>query len=166
MNHIQAIRLSKVSLNITVAIFSTLVVFNNLVDYQSNFDFVKHVMSMDTTGNPAQTSWRAIDSETLWHSAYTLIIATEALITILCWLGVIELIRGMKVRNYSDFKGYAVYGLSLGICLWFLCFMGISGEWFLAWQSKSWNGIQPGFRISTVLLLILIYTTMDNDSLN
>jgi predicted small integral membrane protein len=42
------IRCSKILLVASVALFTTLVVFNNITDYGSNYAFVEHVLRMDT----------------------------------------------------------------------------------------------------------------------
>ena len=42
-------RFSKVALVWAVAFFASVVVFNNLTDYDSNYRFVNHVLKMDTT---------------------------------------------------------------------------------------------------------------------
>ncbi|WP_252180494.1 DUF2165 domain-containing protein [Endozoicomonas sp. 4G] len=152
-----AVKLSKILLVAGVALFSTLVVFNNLVDYPSNYLYVQHVMTMDTTGNNAQAAWRAIYDPVIWKVVYGLIIALESVIALLCWAGVVCMSLDMHSKGFHDSKCLALLGLTLGILLWFLAFMGVSGEWFLAWQSRSWNGIQPGFRVATLFLLILLY---------
>jgi len=43
------LRAAKVSLVVGVAIFYTFVVFNNLTDYDSNYQFIRHVLMMDST---------------------------------------------------------------------------------------------------------------------
>ena len=43
------LRLSRISLVAAVAVFFTLVAIGNVVDYGTNWQFVTHVMSMDTT---------------------------------------------------------------------------------------------------------------------
>jgi hypothetical protein len=55
------IRLSKIALVTAAGLFCLLVGYNNIVDYGSNFMFVQHVLSMDTTfpDNALRTS-RAI----------------------------------------------------------------------------------------------------------
>lgn len=158
------VRISKIALVASAAFFSSLVVFNNFVDYQSNFLYVMHVMSMDTTGNEVQAQWRALPFPWLWHVVYALIIAFELLIALLCWLGVWKMFIARNSADFCQSKTVAIYGLTLGVVLWFLAFMGVSGEWFLAWQSKSWSGIQPGFRVACLFLLTLIYVTSVNDS--
>ena len=44
-----AIRLVKISMVASTALFALLVAFDNLVDYGSNYEFVRHTLSMDTT---------------------------------------------------------------------------------------------------------------------
>ena len=61
------IRSSKVALVWAIAFFSSLVVFNNLTDYGSNYMFVAHVLQMDTTFPDNQGMWRAIDSPSFIH---------------------------------------------------------------------------------------------------
>ena len=156
MNKNMPARISKVLLVAVAALFGSLVVFNNLVDYQSNYQYVMHVMSMDTTGNVAQAEWRAISYPIIWHLVYALIIVFEAVIALLCWLGALCMFQNRDGDTFNQGKTFAIYGLTFGAIL-LLAFMGISGEWFLAWQSKTWNGIQPGFRVASLFLLILIY---------
>lgn len=80
-------RYSKVVLVWAVAFYVSLVVFNNLADYGSNYEFVAHVLRMDTVFLHNRDSWRAIDTHFVYHAAYFLIIFVEALIAVLCWLG-------------------------------------------------------------------------------
>lgn len=43
------IRLAKIVMTAALAAFAFIVTYDNLVDYGSNYAFVKHVLSMDTT---------------------------------------------------------------------------------------------------------------------
>ncbi len=43
-----------------VALFYTLVVFNNLTDFDSNYQFVRHVLMMDSTFPGNKAMWRAM----------------------------------------------------------------------------------------------------------
>ncbi len=58
--------------------------------------------------------------------------------------------------EFKNEKKYASYGLSLGVLLWFSVFIAIGGEWFLMWQSKSWNAQQTAFFLTCCFLLFLI----------
>jgi predicted small integral membrane protein len=35
--------------------------------------------------------------------------------------------------------------------------MAIGGEWFLMWQSETWNGQEAAFRFYVTILLVLLY---------
>lgn len=157
------IRYSKIALVVSVAIYSTLVVFNNLTDYNSNFQLVSHVLQMDTTFPDNAGMWRAIEAPALHHAAYVSIILLEAAVAILCWLGAYRLIRAINGPKFNEAKGTAIAGLTLGIVLWFVGFMTVGGEWFLMWQSDVWNGQQAAFRLVAFLGIVLIYLSMPND---
>jgi len=43
------IRLAKVTMVGSLAAYAFIVAYNNVVDYGSNYQFVRHVLSMDTT---------------------------------------------------------------------------------------------------------------------
>ena len=160
-------RTTKVILVWAVALYVTLVVFNNLTDYGSNFDFVSHVLAMDTTFPDNNGMWRAINVPALHHAFYWVIIATEAAIAVLCWLGGWRLLRSIKdpVR-FNRAKGVAVAGLTLGIILWFTGFMTVGGEWFLMWQSSTWNGVAAAFRLVAILGIVLLYVVLPDGETN
>lgn len=151
-------RLIKIILVSVAAMFATLVVFNNVTDYGSNFDFVRHVLLMDTTFPGNQGMWRAIESSTIHHVGYALIILTEFSVALLGWLGACAMWRARNSdgASFDRSKQLATYALLLGIVLWFGGFIVVGGEWFLMWQSKIWNGTSAAFRISAMFTLFLI----------
>ena len=81
------LRVCKVLLVFSVAIFYTLVVLNNTTDYNSNYQFVRHVLMMDSTFPGNHGMWRAINSPAIHTAFYISIIAWEALTMVLCWWG-------------------------------------------------------------------------------
>ncbi|MFZ0630538.1 MAG: DUF2165 domain-containing protein [Acidobacteriaceae bacterium] len=155
-------RLSKSLLVMAVAFDFTLVVFDNLTDYGSNYAFVHHVLRMDTTFPGNHGLWRAIHP--LWAHAvfYDMIIAWEALTMVLLWAGSVRLLRtvGRPGTAFRDAKSLAIAGLTVGLLLWLLAFLTIGGDWFLMWQSPVWNGQQEAFRMFAVMALILLYLVM------
>lgn len=151
-------RLSKITLVWAVALFASLVVFNNLTDYGSNFMFVSHVLTMDTTFPENKGMWRAIDSPFVFHTSYIVLIFVEASTAVLCWLGGFRLFKSRRNPDrFNEAKGIAILGLTLGIVLWFTGFITIGGEWFLMWQSDTWNGQQAAFRLVVILGITLLY---------
>ncbi|MBX9915772.1 MAG: DUF2165 domain-containing protein [Nitrosomonas sp.] len=157
-------RLSKLLMVLAFALYASLVAFNNLTDYHSNFTLVAHVLMMDTTFPGNQGLWRAIHSPAIHHTVYGLIISTEIVIAALCWLGSWRLYR--SIQNpvaFNQAKGLAILGLTLGLLLWFTGFMAVGGEWFLMWQSETANGQQAAFRLVMIIAVILIYLTQSDD---
>ena len=151
-------RLSKVTLVWSIAVYTFLVAFNNLTDYESNLTIVKHVLLMDTTFPGNKGFWRAIESPIIHHFIYGVIILTETAIAILCGLGGLRLYKNIKhPAAFNQTKSLAILGLTLGFLLWFTGFMTIGGEWFLMWQSETANGQQAAFRLVTIMGIVLVY---------
>ena len=161
------IRSSKVLLIWAVAFHVSLVGLNNLIDYGSNFAFVSHVLQMDTTFPGNRLMWRAIDLPLLHHAVYWFIILAELTIAALCWLGGLRLVRSLNDSDlFNKSKDVAVAGLTLGILLWFTGFITVGGEWFLMWQSATWNGEEAAFRLVAVLGIVLLYLTQPDGNAN
>lgn len=157
-----AVRLSQVALVASVALFLLLVVVNNLTDYGSNFAFVAHVLSMDTTFPANQESWRALRSPAAHHAFYAMIIAWELVAGLLCAAGAMRLWRA-RTRPAAEFhraKTVAIAGLTVGLLLWFVAFLTIGGEWFLMWQSRTWNGQESAFRMFVCFGVILLFLVL------
>tara|TARA_X000001036_G_scaffold437112_2_gene481726 strand:- start:288 stop:770 length:483 start_codon:yes stop_codon:yes gene_type:complete len=152
-------RLCKIVLVSAVALFAWLVGINNITDYGSNFAFVQHVMSMDTTFEGNKLMWRAIVSPNFHHAAYFLIIFLELLTGTLCSFGAYRLIlaRNEDQQTFVAAKTIANLGLTTGIVLWFSGFLTVGAEWFVMWQSDTWNGQQAAFRFVVVLFGVLIF---------
>jgi predicted small integral membrane protein len=151
-------RLSKIIFVWSIALFATLVVFNNITDYDSNYGFVHHVLKMDTTFPDNTAMWRSIDSPLIYHASYLFIILLELSIAVLCALGGLKLFRARKdAELFNQAKGIAIMGLTLGVILWFTGFITIGGEWFLMWQSQIWNGQNAAFRFCVIIGIALLY---------
>jgi predicted small integral membrane protein len=152
----------------SAALFALLVTFNNLVDYGSNYEFVRHTLSMDTTFSGNALKGRAITSPALWTAGYWLIILTEAAVGITLALGAVRLGLALRAdaRNFNAAKTFALAGVGLGFLLWFTGFMAVGGEWFVMWQSKIWNGQEPAFRFYMTLLAVGIFINQPDGELS
>jgi predicted small integral membrane protein len=161
------LRISKILLVFAVAFYYTLIVLNNTTDYDSNFQFVRHVLMMDSTFPNNSAMWRAINSPSVHTLFYISIIAWESLTMILCWLGGIKLTRNLKAPAdaFQQAKNVAIAGLTLSLLLWLVAFLEVGGEWFLMWQSQTWNGQEAAFRMFTVVGIVLILLVMKDDEL-
>ncbi|MGB3746593.1 MAG: DUF2165 domain-containing protein [Rhodanobacter sp.] len=161
-------RLSKIGLVATIALWLALVAFGNLTDYGSNLVFVQHVLAMDSIFPDATIRYRAIHAPLLQHAAYVLIIATETLAAVLCTAGAWRMWRARRASATAFRRSarLAVAGLGAGVLLWLGGFMAIGGEWFGMWMSSQWNGLASAFRFVVVLLLALVYLGQRDDELD
>jgi predicted small integral membrane protein len=141
-----------------VALFYSLVVLNNTTDYDSNFQFVRHVLMMDSTFPGNRGMWRAMNSPA-WHTAFYLsVIAWESVTMLLCWWGGIRMARALTATaiSFHQAKRVALAALALAMLMWLVAFLSVGGEWFLMWQSKTWNGQDEAFRMFTVIGIVLL----------
>jgi predicted small integral membrane protein len=154
------VRLCKTALVASLALFFTLVAFGNVTDYDSNWQFVHHVLAMDTVFPDSTLRWRAITNESLQQAGYLAIIATEALVALLLWIGTGRMLLAVRRASFATAKGAAILGLTLGFLLYAVGFVTIGGEWFAMWQSATWNGQAKAFEfigwIGCVLILVLL----------
>lgn len=153
------VRAAKFLLVAAVAGFCTLLVLNNTTDYDSNYQFVRHVMMMDSTFPSNHAMWRAVNTPAFHTAFYLSIIAWESVTMVLCWWGAVQLgqsLRGTAAR-FQAAKKWAIAGLSLSLLMWLVAFLTVGGEWFLMWQSKTWNGQETAFRMFTVVGIVLLF---------
>ena len=153
------VRVAKMLLVFAVALFYAFVVFNNTTDYDSNYQFVRHVMMMDSTFPGNRGMWRAINAPALHVAFYVAIIAWEALVMILCFAGGVKLATTLRgtVAGFHSAKRVAIIGLTASLLQWLVAFLTLGGEWFLMWQSKNWNGQDAAFRMFTVIGIVLLF---------
>lgn len=160
-------RIAKAALVFSMGLLALLAATGNLLDPDANMAFVVHVLSMDTVFSPGDSPWRAITSPLLHRMVFWLIVTLELVIAALCLWGATRLFANLSgpAARFNAAKGPAIAGLTLGILLWFTGFIVIGGEWFLMWQSQSWNGIEAAFRFSAIFFLTLLLTVSeDRDS--
>jgi predicted small integral membrane protein len=152
------LRFAKTALVFAVTVFYSFVVFNNLTDYNSNYQFIRHVLMMDSTFPGNQGMWRAINSPTTHTVFYISIIVWESVTLLLSWAGAIRLARALKATSaaFHQAKRTAILALTLSLLMWLVAFLSVGAEWFLMWQSKTWNGQETAFRMFTIIALVLI----------
>jgi predicted small integral membrane protein len=156
------IRASKSALLFAVGLFYLLVVLNNTTDYASNYEFVHHVLMMDSTFPGNSGMWRAINSTFIHHAFYDSIIAWEMLTTVLAFWGAIRMAQTLRspVADFNLAKRMGIAALTLSLLMWLVAFLTVGAEWFLMWQSKAWNGQEAAGRMFNVIGLLLIYISL------
>jgi len=151
-------RSAKILLIAGVALFYTLVVFNNLTDPDSNYQFVHHVLSMDSTFPGNHGMWRALPWPSMQVIFFVSIIAWEMVTTVLLWWGVVALVRALRspLASFHSAKRIPVMALTLSMLMWLVAFLSVGAEWFLMWQSHTWNGQEAAFRMFAVVGIVLL----------
>lgn len=152
-------RLSKVVMCLCLASFAFLVTFNNITDYGSNYNFVMHVMSMDTTFPGNALMYRSITSPTLWAVAYWAIIFAEGVTCVLFLFAALRLwqARNLSGAEFDAAKWTVALAAMVGFLVWFFGFMVVGGQWFAMWQSPNWNGQEAAFKFYVTIMAVLIY---------
>ena len=158
-------RLIKILFSGADGLYISLVCFNNIFDYSSNFPFVTMVSKMADTFSKERNGWRSINSAFWHHVIFILIITWQLAIAFLLWTGFFRMISKLRASaiEFKQAKSYTSFGLALGVLLWVVAFISIGGEWFLMWQSKNWNAQTTAFFLTCCFLLFLIYHSQDDN---
>ena len=152
------IRYSKMLLAAALGALILLVAINNVTDYDTNYQFVSHVMSMDQVPAGSPLEWRAVTSVTLHRMLYAFIIATEFSAAALILAGVWRLLLARKAEaaRFNAAKDVAIAGLALAVGLYLFGFMAVGGEWFQMWRSLP-DAEQAAFRFIGCAALVMLF---------
>ena len=157
MQDLQITRGGQTAAALTLGLYFLIVAFDNITDYRTNFEFVRHVLSMDSISPASHVAWRAINSPVLHHCAYVAIIIWETCAGLLCIAGGARMVRHINSSEFRAAKRRAIAGLWVGLFLWSLAFITVGGEWFLMWESEKWNGEFAALRMFTVNAAFLLF---------
>ena len=159
------LRHCKIVLTALSCVFLGVVVFNNATDPNSNYQFVRHVLSMDTTFPGNAGMYRAVRAPALHKAFYAAIIGWEALCAALIGAGTLRLwrARAAPAAEWRASKRLASIGLTASLVQWYFMFMTVGGEWFLMWQSRTWNGLDAALRVLAMMGLSLILLNQADD---
>jgi predicted small integral membrane protein len=161
-------RLAKIVMLASLALFAFVVTFDNLADYNTNFEFVRHVLSMDTIFPDSTLLYQRVASPALWNFAYWLIILGEGVTSLSLGIAAVALLRELRSEGarLNRSKRLVFIGATIGFLVWFFGFMVIGGEWFQMWQSHAWNGQESAFRFYLTILAVLIFVNQNDDDLS
>lgn len=161
------VRLAKIVLLACYGLLMALIAFGNITDYASNWPFVQHVLAMDTTFGSPGVMWRAIDDPTIQTIAYLAIIAAETAAAVVIWWGVLCLLRARRApaAAFHQAKNAAVAGVTLSLAIWLGGFLAVGGEWFVMWQSETWNGAESAGRFLLAGGIVLLFLNQPDPDL-
>ena len=91
-------RIAKIAMVASLALFAFVVTFDNITDYDTNFEFVRHVLSMDAISPGSTLLYRRVISLALWNFAYWLIIIGEGTTSFVLGIAAVALLRHLRSR--------------------------------------------------------------------
>lgn len=75
----------------------------------------------------------------------------------MCMFGAIRMAQHLRKPDFDEAKTYAIAGLWIGELLWSFAFITVGGEWFMMWESTTWNGEIAALRMFTVNGIALLF---------
>lgn len=154
--------LLKSLLALSIGLFGVLAASGNMLDYAMNWQFVQHVLSMDTMepwfkGDAYKN--RAITDQNLQQAIYVLIITGEAIFGVLCSIGGLQMMWGVVTGRLHIFvrgKLWFTLGCIPAVLVWYTGFAVIGGEYFAMWANQ-WNAQMKAYTFAAFILLSLFY---------
>jgi predicted small integral membrane protein len=67
------------------------------------------------------------------------------------------------LAQFRRAESIAVTGLTVNLMIWLVAFLVLGGEWFLMWQSETWNGQIAAWRMFTVVGIVLLVLVQPDD---
>lgn len=155
----QTIRISKAILMLFISFFGLMLIYSNFADYATNYEYVAHILSMDTTRTGTKYGYRAITSPMAHHRIYWLIITLDVLFTALCIVGTYQLFKNLSnsSEEFHEAKKFSLVGLLIAIFIYYICFQVIGVEWFNMDESPHWNYKSWARDIVNFILPLMIY---------
>lgn len=146
----------------SIALFFSLVAFDNIIEFTSNLPAVQHVLSMDSTFHAPVLMQRAITNPFIQLGTYYFIIAWELLTAAVCWIGFVRLLLNLNANEiqFNRSKLFAFIGLFLGFMLYMVGFIIIAGEWFCMWQSTTWNAQPTAGLFVSLIMFVMIFLSL------
>lgn len=140
----------KIVLSLTTAVVMSIVVLNNLQDKHNGLTYTAHTLNM-TYVPDGPLKYRSINDRRYVIGAYTIVVIWEALIALMAAVGAL-----LMCMKRSAGLSLAKLAHMLGALLFFGAFRGIAGQWFMMWQSGSFNGLPDAHRMLQWMLAVLV----------
>ena len=154
-------RLIKIFLALSVALFCTFYALQNIVNLQAAHGFVMYVASMaDHAAYPAHIGPPVTAPALTWTMLF-IIIGLEMAAGLLAAKGAYDLFQARKgsADDFNGAKSYAIAGCGIAILVWFGLFSAIAGPYFQMWQTDAGlNALRDAslFAIQNGIVLLIL----------
>ncbi|KZL22073.1 hypothetical protein PsAD2_00098 [Pseudovibrio axinellae] len=159
------LRLIKILVAWAFGAFAALVCISNFQEASINLGYIQTVISMVDVFPTSPRSRAFLPLESI-STLLSIIVALDGLIAFLLIIGGLRMLINIQgpALQFNRSKSVASFGYCVAFLLWFVGFVTIAGEWFLAWQYPMGKGaIDISFNISMVALLGLIFLNQKDD---
>lgn len=160
------LRLVKIVLIWTVALWGFVGASHNIFDWDSTFGSVAAVTSMSTFDG-GSNSWQATSQPILVWVGALFIVLSKITAAILCAVGGFKMWQ-VKTQNPEDFnqaKDMALAGCAVAVIMLFGGFIVIAESWYELWRSDMLRGpvLETAFRYAGMIALIAIFVAVKDD---
>lgn len=159
-------RLIKVLLATSVALFCIFYAVQNIVNLQAAHGFVAYVASMaDHAAYPSHFG-PAITAPALTWTMLIIIIALEMGAGLLAAKGAYDLLktRNASADDFNAAKSWAMAGCGVAILVWFGLFSAIGGAYFQMWQTDAGlNALRDASVFSIQNGIVLLVLALKDD---
>lgn len=139
------------------ASYYLVVAFDNITNPDSNWAFVRGVLSFDGVPADSGFGWRKLDSHALQVIAYVLIIAGETISgLLLAWGGVRALRTTASPARWAASQRLSLLGCAVGLLVFWFGFIVVGGNWWVMYLNAKWNGLEPAFQNATLTALTAV----------
>mgnify|MGYP001304488698 CR=1 FL=1 len=156
-------RLSKGIVSLCIGVFIIGIFAGHLIDFESNFYFVRYVLSQITIDpwfrGTHDLVWLTISSPTTHFIFYCVMILGEMIAGLFCTSGAYLILKNASSAKKDFYLGKSLFllGGMIAIIVLYFSFCVIGSEWFTIWTSTEWNSQMTIYAFSTSILLAMGY---------
>lgn len=156
------LRITKIVLVITVALWGLLGAFHNVLDWGGTLGAVGAATSMATFEGGAE-SWQATSSPVVIWLGALFIMLSKLTAGVLCLRGAFGMwaARNQDATSFAEAKLSALAGCSIAVIMLFGGFIVIAEGWFELWRSDSMRHLvlDSAFRYAGLITLIALFVS-------
>jgi len=140
----------------SIRLLCFLVAIANILNFNANYQFVQHTLTMNSMFNASAVEYRTIINPTSHLISYVVIIIAELLAGTFGLIGGIIMAKNINKEDFSQGQVFFLFGGTIATALWYLGFAVNGGEWFSMWANQ-WNGQIKAYTFATFILVSMIY---------
>ena len=160
------LRIMKILLVLSVALWGLLGTFGNLHDWSGTMGGVEVTTSMSTFEGGTD-DWRATSNPVIIIAGALFILVSKALAGVLCLVGARQMwtARTSDAATFAKAKTLALTGCAVAMFMLFGGFIVIAESWFGLWQSKELHDpvLASAFRYGGMIALTALFVGMRDD---